>query len=268
MQLKELSRFRYHLTDPIGDAQRQRLSVLDRVFPEYDTACSSVFLAASRRRLAQAASAHEIAEFDLAELAALLRSASRGRFGPAQAHALHALARQSVGVSFLADAAQVEMRCRLAQIDLLEAQRQHVDQAVEGLLAQGPQHLTTIPGVGAVTGAAMLAEIGDVKRFETVEQRVAYAGIDASVYQTGEFEASARHLSKRGSPSLRHALWQAASMAIHHNPELKAYYARKRQEGKHHGTALGAVCRKLLARIYVVLKEQRPYRAQPPAAVH
>ena len=61
---------------------------------------------------------------------------------------------------------------------------------------------------------------------------------------------------------------QAASMAIRYDPELRAYYDRKRKEGKHHtdpvrsvlgGTALGAICRKLLARIYIILKEQRPY---------
>jgi len=206
LQLKELSRFRYHLTDQIGDVKRKLLSVLDRVFPEYETAFSSVFLATSRRLLAEAASAHEIAEFDLAELAQLLQSASRGRFGQAQAEALQQLARQSVGVTFLADAAQVEMRCLLAQIDLLEDQRRQVDQAVEQLMAQVPQSLTTIPGVGPVTAAAILAEIGDVNRFATVEKLVAYAGIDASVYQTGEFEATQRHMSKRGSPYLRHAL--------------------------------------------------------------
>jgi len=66
-------------------------------------------------------------------------------------------------------------------------------------------------------------------------------------------------MSKRGSPYLRLALWQAAFMAIQHDEDLKAYYTRKRSEGKAHGTALGAVCRKLLVRIYVILKEQRPY---------
>jgi len=52
-------------------------------------------------------------------------------------------------------------------------------------------------------------------------------------------------------------------MAIQHNPELRDYYDRKRAEGKAHGTVLGAVFRKLLARIYVVLEEQRPYLAVP-----
>jgi transposase len=259
LQLRELSRFRYHLTDQIGDCKRKLLTILDRVFPEYEKLFSSVFLQASRTLLKEAVSAQEVAEFDLQELSDLLHKASRGRFGTEQAEHLQRQARQSVGVGFLKDAVRMEMRCLLEQIELLEAQRDQVEVALEALMAQVPQFLTSIPGIGLATGAALLAEIGDVSRFESVEKLVAYAGIDASVYQTGQFTATEAHMSKRGSPYLRLALWQAASMAILYDAELKAYYQRKRAEGKHHGTALGAICRKLLARIYVVLKEQRPY---------
>jgi transposase len=265
LPLKDLSRFRYHLSDQIGDSKRKLLSVLDRVFPEYETRFSSVFLTSSRQLLARAASAQELAAFDLHELTDLLQSTSRGRFNHAKAEALQTLAQQSVGVRFLADAAQLEVRCLLAQIDWLEEQRQRVDDALAQLMDQVPQHLTSIPGVGPATGAALLAEIGDIQRFDAPEKLVAYAGIDATVYQTGQFEARRRHMSKRGSPYLRHALWQAASMAILHDAELRAYDDRKRQEGKAPGTALGAICRKLITRVYLVLKEDRPYevRTQP-----
>lgn len=263
LQLKELSRFRYHLSDQIGDCKRKLLSVLDRVFPEYETLFSSVFLSSSRQLLAHAASAQELATFDVSELTDLLQTASRGRFDRTTAEALHTAAAQSVGVRFLADAAQLEVRCLLAQIDLLEAQRQQVDGALAQLMEQVPQHLTSIPGVGPTTGAALLAEIGEVQRFDAPEKLVAYAGIDATVYQTGQFEARQMHMSKRGSPYLRHALWQAASMAIQHDDELRAYYDRKRKEGKSHGTALGAICRKLITRVYIVLKENRPYEVRP-----
>jgi transposase len=212
--------------------------------------------------LTQAVSPQALADFDLQELTELLHTASRGRFDRAKADALQTLAKQSVGVRFLADAAQLQVRCLLGQIDLLEEQRQLVDDALAQLMAQVPQHLTSIPGVGSTTGAALLAEIGDIQRFDAPEKLVAYAGIDATVYQTGQFEARQMHMSKRGSPYLRHALWQAASMAIRYDDELRAYYDRKRQEGKSYGTALGAVCRKLITRVYIVLKENRPYEVR------
>lgn len=262
LQLRELSRFRYWLSEQIGDCKRKVITILDRVFPEYERLFSSVFVESSRALLKQAVSAQEFAELDLQELTDLLAEKSRGRFGEDKAKQIQDKARRSIGVGFLADAAQVELRCLLAQIDLLEEQREDVEAAEEALMAQIPQHITTIPGVGLVTGAAILAEIGDVRRFESEDKLVAYAGIDASVYQSGQFQAGSMHMSKRGSPYLRLALWQAASMCLQHNEELRAYYDKKREEGKAHGVALGAVCRKLLVRIYVILKENRAYQVR------
>jgi transposase len=238
------------------------ITILDRVFPEYESLFSSVFVTSSRALLQEAVSAQEFADFDLQELTVLLAKTSRRRFGVEKAMQLQEQARKSIGVGFLADAAQVELRCLLAQLDLLEEQQMQVEKAQVELMQAIPQHILTIPGIGLPTGAAILAEIGDISRFENEDKLVAYAGIDATVYQSGQFQGKGMHMSKRGSPYLRLALWQAASMAIQHNEELKAYYQKKRAEGKAHGTALGAVCRKLLIRVYVILKENRAYKVR------
>lgn len=259
LQLRELSRFRFWLTDQIGDCKRKLLTILDRVFPEYESLFSSVFVQSSKAMLQEAVTAQDFAEFDLQELTELLYKTSRGKFGVEKAQQIQQQARRSIGVGFLADAVRVEMRCLLAQIELLEEQQEEVNKAQEVLMQAIPQYITSIPGIALPTGAAILAEIGDISRFESEEKLVAYAGIDATVHQSGQFNAGKMHMSKRGSPYLRLALWQAASMAIRHNEELKAYYHKKRDEGKAHGTALGAVCRKLLIRVYVILKENRPY---------
>jgi transposase len=184
LQLRELSRFRIGLTQQIGDIKRQILAVLDRVFPEYETLFSTVFLKSSRELLKQAATADEIASFDLTELSQILHTASRGRLDTAQAVELQAAAQRSVGVHCLADAIRAKVRCLLEQIDLLEQQRAQLDDELATLMAQIPQFITSIPGVGPVIGAAILAEIADVHRFERLEQLVAYAGIDPAVYQT------------------------------------------------------------------------------------
>lgn len=259
MQLRELTRFRFRLTENIGNCKRKLLTILDRVFPEYETLFSSVFLTTSRQLLAKAITAQEFADFDLQELTGLLSRASRGRFGQDKAKAIVESARHSIGISSFANSARVQVQCLLAQLSLLEEQCQAIDQEIEILMDQLPQHITSIPGVGAVTGAAILGEIGDINRFDAPEKLVAYAGIDATVYQSGNFEATETHMSKRGSPFLRVALWQAASMAALYDPQLKAYYQKKKAEGKHHGTVVGAVARKLISRIFIILKENRPY---------
>jgi transposase len=259
LKLRELTRFRYALMGQVGDLKRKVLSILDRVFPEYETLFSDVFIKSSRALLKEAVTAEEIASFDLSELTTILKTNSQGRFGQEKASRIQDLARQSVGVGFLTDAVYLEMRCLLEQLDLLLSQIETLENAIDEMMDQIPQFITSIPGVGKVTGSAILAEIGDINRFESSEKLVAFAGIDPTVYETGQFIAKRTRMSKRGSPHLRYALWQAASMAIQYDPELKAYYQAKRAEGKHHGTALGAVCNKLISRIYIILKEQRPY---------
>ena len=259
LQLRELTRFRASLTDQIGDCKRKVISILDRVFPEYESLFSSVFIQTSRRLLSEALTPDEFADFDLTELAQLLAQTSRGRHGQAKAEEIQVLARQSVGIGFLTEALRVQIHCLLAQLTLLEAQCQQLEAEITTLLNQLPQHITSIPGIGPITGAIILAEIGDVHRFDAPQKLVAFAGVDPTVYQSGQFTASQTHMSKRGSPYLRHALWQAAFIASQHDPQLRDFYQRKRAEGKAHGTAVGAVCRKLLHRIYIVLKEQRPY---------
>jgi len=259
MQLRELTRFRFRLRENIGDAKRKMLAVLDRVFPEYERLFSNVFITTSRQLLAQAVTAQEFADFDLGELTDILAHASRGRFGAEKAQEIVQIAQGSIGLSLFADSARIQIQCLIAQLDLLEEQCQQIDLEIEKIVSAMDQHITSIPGVGAVTGAALLAEIGDIQRFDAPEKLVAYAGIDATVYQSGDFEARETHMSKRGSPFLRIAIWQAASMAVMYDPQLKDYYRRKKEEGKHHGTVIGAVARKLLATIFIILKENRPY---------
>lgn len=262
LQLRELTRFRFSLVDRVGDAKRKALTVLDRVFPEYEGLFSDVFIATSRQLLRTATSAEEFAGFDLDELAELLRRSSRGRFGQEKAQVIQMAARNSLVLSSLGPTASLELRWLLDQIEFLEKQIAQVEAAIEELMDAQEQHLTTIKGIGAVLAATILAEIGDIHRFNRLESLVAYAGIDPAVYSSGEFTGTQAKLSKRGSPYLRRALWLAATSARRFNPDLREYFERKIRAGKPYGVVMSAISRKLLARIYVVLKENRPYEVR------
>jgi len=127
--------------------------------------------------------------------------------------------------------------------------------------------ITTIPGIGKTLGAVIIGELGDVNRFEKASQLVAFADIDAAVNQSGEFEGSNNRMSKRGSPYLRRALYQASVVAAtgrSPDPILSAFYQKKRAEGKHHSTCIGAVSRKLCYIIFSVLTENRPFEIRLP----
>ncbi len=191
LQLRELTRFRSHLTDQIGDCKRKLLCILDRVFPEYETLFSSVFLTSSRLCWPRPPRPRNSPTSTWPNSPTCSKDQPRP-LRRTKAEAIQHAAQQSVGVRFLVDAVRVEMRCLLDQIDLLEEQVDQIDDALAALMAQIPQHITSIPGIGPVTGAAILAEIGDISPLRCAEKLVAYAGIDPSVYQTGQFQASRR----------------------------------------------------------------------------
>ena len=267
LRLRELTRFRWGLVDQVGDAKRRLLGILDRAFPEFAAQVTDPFGATGRALLAQAASAAEYAALDLGALTATVERASRKRFGRAKAEAVRQAATDSLGLAALGTAARLEVGAVLALLGLLERQVADADRAVAALLAPLNQHLTTIPGIGPVLAATILAEIGDVARFPRVEALVADAGLDPGVFESGQFQGRRQHISKRGSPYLRRALFlpcPAGAGAAHgahaRTPDLAAYLARKRAEGKPYKVALIAVAHRLLARCHVVLKEGRPYQ--------
>ena len=138
--------------------------------------------------------------------------------------------------------ARFELRTLLDQITFLEQQVAAVEQQIEALLATIEQHVTDIKGISSVMAASLIAEIGDVQRFRRFESLVAYSGIDPSVFASGEFKASETHMSKRGSPHLRRALWLSAITASQSNPDLAEYLQRRLDEGKPWGTVDGRGC--------------------------
>lgn len=131
------------------------------------------------------------------------------------------------------------------------------------MLLEENQVITTIPGIGNILGAIIISEIGNISRFDSASKLVAFAGLDVSVKQSGEFIGTQNKISKRGSPYLRRAIWTAASRAAFCDPVLSDYYQSLRTRGKHHLTAVGAVARKLCNIIFAVLRDNKPYQPMP-----
>jgi transposase len=242
--------------------------VLDQVFPEYPALFARPFDTTSRQLLRQAVTAEESVAWPLADLTTVIQQASRGHLGQKKAQVIHAAAHTSLGIRSLRQVAKLEMSWLLDQMDLLDQQVESLDATLAELMASEEQHLTTIPGISTVLAAAVLGEISDIQRFPSVTPLIAFAGFDSTVHQSGHFLATQFRLSKHGSPYLRRAIWLAAMTARLHNPDLAVLYQRKREQGKHHNVAMSAVCHRLLACIYAVLKEQRPFEACWQVSAH
>ena len=113
----------------------------------------------------------------------------------------------------------------------------------------------TIPGIGPINGGMILGEIGDISRFSKPRKLLAFAGLDPSVYQSGNFYAKKTRMSKRGSSALRYALMNAAHNVVKYNATFKEYYDSKRAEGRSHYNALGHCAGKLVRVIYKMLTD-------------
>ena len=257
--IRQLCRYRLWLVSSCSDLKRKIIALLDQVFPEYNQLFSDICGMSSKELLKAYATPEEMLSVSTRKLSNLLEKASRGRFGKPKAIEIQALASQSVGIHLAQDAFAFQIRQMLEQLDFVEAQIESLDQEIQAYMDQLDSPVSSVPGVGPVYGAVILSEIGDIHRFPSGKQLVSYAGIDASVHESGEFQATQAHMSKRGSPYLRRAIWGAAFIASHSDPELTAYYQRLRARGKHHSVAVGAVARKLCYILYAVLSENRPF---------
>ena len=257
--LRTLTRFRTYLVESISDLKRKVVCVLDQVFPEYQSIFSDIFGKTSKEILLQFSSPIDFESVSSQTLAQLLAKLSRKQVGSAKAEQLKAAASCSFGVTFAKSSFTFQLKALIEQITFIEKQVKETETEIAGIMEKLESPITTITGIGNVTGAAIISEIGDISKFDSPRKLVAFAGLDATVTQSGEFEAAHNVMSKRGSPYLRKAIFQAALVAAFKDPVLSAYYQKKRAEGKHHLTCIGAVARKMCNIIYAVVKNNQPY---------
>jgi len=119
--------------------------------------------------------------------------------------------------------------------------------------------LESIPGIGAWSASVILAETRNFRCCRNADAFVAFAGLDPRVQQSGTTLNHNGRLTKRGSPHLRTAIFMAANVARIYDPELRAYYDKRKLQGQKFTAITCAVSRKLCYRIYAVVKRKTPY---------
>lgn len=257
-QLRELSRCRVGQVELVANLKRKILGILDRIFPEFASCFSTVFGKAPTELLQEYADPEELANCDVKKLAKLLEKQSRGRHSEIKARELKDKAAKSVGVRMALDALKFEMRLLLQQMEFIKTQIKELDKFLKKLMKEY-EIIFSIPGISVTLGAAIVGEIGDIHRFGTPQQLQAFAGMDPTVHQSGNFQGTQGKMSKRGSPFLRRAVYLAASAARRFDPVFKEHYEKMIARGKHPNQALGAVATKVLRVVHAVLKSRKPY---------
>lgn len=255
MNLKELGRFRQKTIKQRTRLKIQLTSYLDQTFPELQYFFKSGLHQKSvYALLKEAPTAKTIASMHLTHLTALLTKTSHGHFKKEQATELRVLARKSVGQSD--HALSIQVTSVIAQIELLDEQIARVEAEMTEVMRFNDSVIMTIPGIGYLNGGMILGEIGNIHRFSTPKKLLAFAGLDPSVYQSGNFNARRTRMSKRGSRVLRYALINAAHNVVKNNATFKAYYDKKMAEDRTHYNALGHCAGKLVRVIWKMLTDE------------
>jgi transposase len=253
LEIKSLCRFHKELKDKAADAKIQLISFVDQLFPELSGFFKdNLDIKTAHELLKLYQSPEDISRVNLTKLSNLLISSSRGKYDKNRAIELKNLASNSIGINNYALSIQIKMTIEL--IELLESQIKDIEKQVNAFIKKSDNVITSIPGIGDMTAAIIISEIGDINRFNNPGQVLAFAGLDPSVKQSGNFNASSTRMSKRGSSLLRYALILAANNVQLNTKTFNDYYNTKRLQGKLHYNALGHCAGKLVRNIFYMLK--------------
>lgn len=192
-------------------------------------------------------------------MANLLSRSSNGYFGLGKAQEIKRIAKESFGIEDACGTYSSLITLYLKQIQFITSQVNEIDEKISELFSELDCKITTISGIGDKLGAVIMGEIGDISRFRSADKLAAYVGIDSTVKQSGDFVGCKNHMSKRGTPYLRRALWQASVIAVQHDPMFKAYYDKKAAEGKGYMNIIGHCTKKMIGVIYAVLRDNKDY---------
>lgn len=251
--LKSLTRSRDALIKERSLQLVRLTNILDTIFPEFKPFFSSSLKSATAQYLLtnyttpSKISRMTQASYDKMKHV-LRRTISYARFSE-----LRDIAKNTVGSHD--QLLEFQLHIYLDLYTVLDHHINKIDSLIVSTFSEIKSFIQTIPGIGIISAATILAEIGSVSLFDNPSQLVAFCGLDPAFYQSGQSEQTGR-MVKRGSSYLRKAIMNCAQYTLLHNPHFYDYYRKKRKEGKAHRVALSHVAKKLIRIIFTLETKQ------------
>lgn len=196
----------------------------------------------------------------LTRLTNILRKSSRGKYGVEKARLIRTTAASSIGTD--SRAISFELTQTLSMIELYNLEIKKIEREIKLIMDELCSPILSVPGISYGLGSIILAEIGDISRFDTSSKLLAFAGLEPSTYQSGKFNGTEMKMVKRGSSYLRWALLEAARLIAIKDTTFRAYYLKKKAEGKHHNVATSHVAKKLIRVLHHLLTTNTVYVPQ------
>ena len=265
--LQNLTRARYFAVCNLVKEKQRFMNVL---FKKYSTMTqekvfSDTFSTTALAVYDEFESAEALADMDLHALTAFIMGKGKNRFPDPDsvAKAIQKAARSSYRLpKTVNDSVNQVLSISITSMKALESQIKEFDKAIAAQMELLPNVLTSIPGIGPVYSAGIIAEIGDINRFENHAQLAKYAGLAWTQYQSGGFEAQTTRLIRSGNRFLKYYLCEAALSLVRCDKEYSDFYHLKYKEVNRyqHKRALALTARKLVRLVFALLKDNRLYR--------
>jgi transposase len=259
-ELKSLTRYRSTL---VSDCSRRKISLVrlcQILFPELKNLVPSLHMSSVYTLLSELPSADKVAKCNLMHLTSLLSSASKGHYGRDKAIEIREQARSSIGIRSVVK--ELELQQTIELIRILQQQIEAVEEEINSLMDDIDSPITSIPGIANRMAAVIIAETNNFNDFERAEQVLAFAGLDPSVYQSGQLTSTHSKMVKRGSKYLRFAIFNATKYVCHWDPTFRAYLAKKRAEGKPYNVAVSHAAKKLTRVMFHLVKTNKEFISQ------
>jgi transposase len=259
-ELKSLTRYRFSLVQDCARLKTSFSRLCLILFPELEKLVPSLHLTSIYALLSELPNAKAISNCHLTRLTNLVASSSKRRYGKDKAIEIRDAASNSIGS--YSDVKSLELQQTIQLIQLMEKQIKRVESKINPIVDSLHSPLMTIPGISYRMAAIIIAETENFTNFDNAEQVLAYAGLEPSVYQSGEMTSSHAKMVKRGSKYLRYALFNSTKYVCHWDAHFGTYLAKKRSEGKPYNVAVSHAAKKLTRVIFHLVKTNQMFISQ------
>ena len=225
---------------------------LDQIFPEFKPIFNGSFNKSAFYLLTNYLTPHKMAKLD-AKKYEKMKSELRNPISYQKLCTIRDAAKNTIGNS--TPALEYSLKSTIDLYLYIDNQIEEISQKILEIYNQLDSHIHTIRGIGTLTAAGILSEIGNFDKFTTANQLLAYAGLEPSKNQSGTLEGGGK-MVKHGSSYLRKYLMNAAETFYVYNPAISDFYWKKRNENKPHRVALSHVARKLVNTIFYLEKHK------------
>ncbi|MDU0329718.1 IS110 family transposase [Paenibacillus sp. 3LSP] len=261
--LRILMNLREKVMGNFGQVQRRIQNWLDRFFPEYQQVFKDWEGKASFITLSEFPTPQEIVSLGAYTILKRWKQDVKRAVGMKRAEKLVQTAKNSIGLTEGLTAAKMELKALLEQYDLFSRQLEDIMQQVELLLEQvpGSEEMLTVPGVGVVTLAGFLAEVGDLRGYDHSQQIIRLAGFNLKENSSGKKKGKST-ITKRGRSRLRALLFRAVMPMVAKNAEFKAlhhYYTKRANNPLKKKQSIVALCGKLIRVLFTLGTKQIGY---------